>query len=316
MIRIGIDPNIFTLGSFVLSWHGFFTFVAVAVGVTLIARWAKRDHVDTEAVYAVAVWVVVCGIIGARAVHVIDRWDYYSQYPRQILAVWQGGIALYGSILGGFLGGGFYIWGRKLLGRIYSGETMGWFKKLMGEKIAQGYLNGTMYARFKDFSVGQLADLSAPAMLIAQTIGRIGDIINGEHLSVQTSLPWGLIYTNPGSPSFQQWGLTASQPVIEYEMIWNMLALALIWKLRGRLAPPGMLFALYFMLYSLGRFFIQFLRMDKVWFAGLQEAHLIALGALAITVTVLASKARFVKPAPAPSTPARPAKRAKGKAKA
>jgi phosphatidylglycerol:prolipoprotein diacylglycerol transferase len=183
----------------------------------------------------------------------------------------------------------------------------------VGQKIALGYLKGAMYARFKEFSIGRLADVSAPALLIAQTIGRIGDIINGEHVSVGTDLPWGFVYSHQASPSFQLWGLTASQPVIAYEMLWNMVVLAAIWRLRGRLAPPGMLFALYLMLYSLGRFFIQFLRLDKPWFAGLQEAHLIALVVLAITVPLLAYKARFVKPAPAPAAPRRTSRRARGK---
>ncbi|MBI4198702.1 MAG: hypothetical protein HY533_06300, partial [Chloroflexi bacterium] len=70
---------------------------------------------------------------------------------------------------------------------------------------------------------------------------------------------------------------------------------------------------LYLMLYSLGRFFIQFLRLDKEWFAGLQEAHLIALVVLAITAPLLAYKARFVKPAPAPAVTARQRRRARGK---
>ena len=90
-----------------------------------------------------------------------------------------------------------------------------------------------------------------------------------------------------------------THPVVVYEIIWNMLVLGLIWTLRGRLAPPGMLFAVYLLLYALGRFFIQFLRLDRVWFGGLQEAHIIALIVLAITVIVLASKAKWVKKVPA-----------------
>ncbi len=297
-IRIDIDPNIFESGGFVLSWHGFLTFVAVVVAVILVGWWAKREGTDTDVVYATAVWAVIFGIVGARLFHVIDRWDYYSQNLGQIYAVWEGGIALYGAILTGFVGGYGYIRFRQYLGRIYSGETQSWFKRLVGEKIAQGYLNGQMYAKLKNFSAGALADLTAPALLIAQTIGRVGDIINGEHLSVRTDLPWGFVYGHHLSPSFERWGLNASQPVIAYEMIWNVIVLAVIWNLRGRLAPPGMLFALYLMLYSIGRFFIQFLRLDKEWFAGFQEAHIIALIVLAITVPLLAYKARWIRRAP------------------
>lgn len=306
LIRIGINPDIISTGTFVVSWHGFLTFVAVAVAVVLVARWARRQGIEPDTVYGVAVWAVIGGIVGARALHVIDRWDFYGQNPGQVFAVWQGGIALFGAILFGFLGGAAYIRGRQLLGRIYSGQTLPWMKRLVGQRIAEGYLKGEVYARFKDFSVGRLADITAPAMLIAQTIGRVGDIINGEHLATRTGLPWGFVYSHPGSPSFQYYGLTASHPVIAYEMIWNMVVLAVIWKLRGRLAPPGMLFALYLMLYSLGRFFIQFLRLDKVWFAGLTEAHIIALVVLAITVPLLAYRTRWVRAGTAPSAASRP----------
>ena len=305
-IRISIDPNIFESGGLVLSWHGFLTFVAVVVAVVLVARWAKRAGIDTDVVYATAVWAVISGIVGARLFHVIDRWDFYGQNLGQVYAVWQGGIALYGAILTGFVGAYGYIWVRKYLGRIYSGETQTWFKRLVGERIAQGYLKGQMYVRFKNFSAGALADMTAPALLIAQTIGRVGDIINGEHLSVRTDLLWGFVYGHHLSPSFDRWGLNASQPVIAYEMIWNAIVLAVIWKLRGRLAPPGMLFALYLMLYAIGRFFIQFLRLDREWFAGLQEAHIISLIVLVITVPLLAYKARWIRREPKTESKARP----------
>ncbi|MEE8442582.1 MAG: prolipoprotein diacylglyceryl transferase, partial [Dehalococcoidia bacterium] len=269
MIRIGINPDIFSAGNFIVSWHGFLTFVAVAVAVYLVARWARRYSIESDIIYAVAIWVVIGGILGARFIHVVDRWEVYGQNPGQIFAVWRGGIALYGAILFGFLGGAMYVWGRQLLGRIYSGQTLSWAKRLVSQSIAEGYLKGEVYARFKNLSVGRLADITAPALIIAQTIGRVGDVINGEHLSTRTNLPWGFVYSHASSLSNQVYGLTASHPVVAYEMIWNMVVLGIVWKLRGRLAPPGMLFALYLMLYSLGRFFLQFLRLDKVWFSGL-----------------------------------------------
>jgi len=307
LIRIGIDPMIFQAGVFAISWHGLFTFVGVAIAVLLVARWARREGIDTDTVFSVAIWAIISGILGAKVVHVIDRWDIYSQNPSQIFS--RAGIALYGALLFGFLGGAGYILVRKLLGRIYAGEMWPWFKKLVGPGIREGYLKGTMYAKFKDFSIGHLADVTAPAMLIAQTIGRIGDIINGEHIATRTGLPWGFVYSHPDSGSYQLYGLTASHPAIAYEMIWNMVVLAIIWMLRGRLAPPGMLFALYMMLYSLGRFFVQFLRLDKVWFAGLQEAHIIALIIMIVTVPLLAYKARWVRPAPATAATERRARR-------
>ena len=279
-ITIGIAPNIIDSGSFVLSWHGILTFVAVATAVFLVVRWGRREGIVADDVYSVAVWGIIGGIVGARFFHVIDRWDIYGDNLGQAFAVWRGGLAIYGAIIGGFVSSSSYIW------------------------INQHY------GRLKNLSVGRLADVTAPALLIAQAIGRVGDVINGEHIGKPTDLPWGFIYSHIDSLSNLQYGLTPSHPAVAYELIFDLVLVAVIWNLRGRLRPPGMLFALYGMLYALGRFFIQFLRADnKEWFAGLTEAHIVSLIVLAITVTVLATQAHWVRrdevPPPQPRPPRR-----------
>jgi phosphatidylglycerol:prolipoprotein diacylglycerol transferase len=257
MIHIGMTPTMIDTGVFVLTWHGFFAFVAVVVAVYLVARWAQRERIVSDVIYSTAIWAIIGGILGARVVHVVDRWDFYGDNPGEIIAIWSGGIALYGAILGGFLG-------------------------------------GAIYARLQKYPIGRLADITAPALLIAQTIGRIGDVINGEHVSKATDLSWGFVYTHTDSLSNHVHGLVASHPVIAYEMIWNMMVLGVVWWLWGRIKPDGMIFALYISLYSFGRFFITFLREDKTWFFDLQEAHLIAILVIAVTVPLLAYRARFV----------------------
>ena len=258
MIQIGMNPNMIDLGNFVLTWHGFFSFVGVVVAVLLIARWAEREGIVSDVIYSMAIWAIIGGILGARIVHVVDRWDFYGDNPLESLAIWRGGIGLLGAIIGGFAG-------------------------------------GAIYSRIKGFPIGRLADLTAPALLLAQSIGRIGDIINGEHISKATDLSWGFVYTNPGSLSNQVHGLIASHPVILYEMIWNTMVFGLLWWLWGRIKPDGMLFALYISLYSFGRFFISFLREDKVWFAGLQEAHLIAILVVVVAVPLLVYRGRIAR---------------------
>ena len=76
-MTIGIDPFIFR-DSIVLSWHGFFTFVGVGIAIYLIDRWSTKEDIDSDVIYSVALWVIIGGILGARLVHVIDRWDYYQ----------------------------------------------------------------------------------------------------------------------------------------------------------------------------------------------------------------------------------------------
>ena len=259
MIEIDIGPNLVSIGTFILSWHGFFSFVAVSMAVFLIGRWAPMKGIDPDDIYSIAIWAIIGGIIGARLVHVVDQWSVYQNNPGQILAIWSGGIGLWGGILGGFVG-------------------------------------GTVYSLIFKHPVGMIADLTAPALLFVQSIGRLGDIVNGEHCAKATDLFFGFKWMNPASDArFCANGIgTSVHPVIAYEIIWNLAALFIVWKLRGRLRPDGMLFAVYLALYSLGRFAVTFLREDKVWALGLQEAHYIALGVLVITVPLLAIKARLI----------------------
>ena len=82
MIEIDIAPNMFSSGSFVLSWHGFFSFVAVATAVFLVGRWARFRGVLADDIYTIAVWAIVGGVLGARLVHVVDHWgSFYQDNP-------------------------------------------------------------------------------------------------------------------------------------------------------------------------------------------------------------------------------------------
>ena len=109
-ITIGLNPNLIDFGGLVLSWHGFLTFVAVATSVFLVARWGSRDGINVDAIYSVAVWCIGGGVIGARVLHIVDFWgETYSHDPVRIIYVWQGGVTIYGAILGGFLGAALYI---------------------------------------------------------------------------------------------------------------------------------------------------------------------------------------------------------------
>ena len=262
MIEIDIGPFLISSGSFLLSWHGFFSFIAVATAVYLVGRWAPMKAIDPDDIYSIAIWAILGGIIGARIVHVVDNWGFYQYNLLQIFFIWSGGIGIWGAILGGFIG-------------------------------------GAAYALVQKHPVGVIADLTAPSLLLVQSIGRIGDIVNGEHCArVATEFILAFNWIRPESDArvcANGVGVPV-QPVIAYEMLWNLGALFIIWKLRDRIKPDGMLFALYLALYAVGRFFVTFLRQDKVWTLGLQEAHFIAILVLAITIPLLVIKARTTTP--------------------
>lgn len=295
MIEIDIGPNMFSSGVFVLSWHGFFSFIAVATAVYLVGRWATLQNILSDDIYSIAVWAIVGGVIGARLVHIIDQWDgYYQHNPGAIIEIWRGGIGVWGGILGGYLGG---VTGASLMNRYRFGRRARLSRKIRqvkDDEQRQGLEEEI--SRNQHLPIGIIADLTAPALLFAQTIGRIGDIVNGEHCAKATDLFLGFIWTHTNSAAngcANGVGISV-QPVIAYEMLWNMFALFIIWNLRGRIKPDGMLFVLYLALYSVGRFAVSFAREDKIWGLGMQEAHYIAILIICLTIPLLIFKARWI----------------------
>ena len=280
-INIPFSPYIIDFGPFLLSWHGFFTFVAVAAAVILTVRWGRKEGLDGDAILSVAVWCIIGGIIGARVLHVVDFWNIYSAEPVRIFTVWQGGIAIFGAIIGGFIAGSAYILIR----------NSNWFLSFWGRFLP--FAGEPEKAPLP--SIGRLADVAAPALLLAMAIGRIGDIINGEHWSTFTDLPWGVVYSHIDSPGAFR---AASHPAVAYELIMDLAIFAIIWPLRNRLRPNGMLFVLYGALYSIGRFFVSFLRTEaNTYFGGaLNEAQIVSLVVIAIAVPLLVYKAQIVRP--------------------
>ncbi len=280
-ISIGINPNLIDMGSIILSWHGVMTFIAVAVAVWLVARWGGKDGMVVDSIYSVSVWAIIGGVVGARILHVIDFWDeVYKNDFISVFAVWSGGIAIYGAILGGFAGGALYIVIRNsdLFLSIWRTAL-----PFMGEAHRANLPN-----------IGRLADITAPALLIAQAIGRIGDLINGEHFASVTDLPWGVIYTHPSSPGVFR---PPTHPAVGYELLFDLVLLAAIWPLRDRLRPHGMFFTLYLATYSIGRFFISFMREEfNEYFGALNEAQVVAIIVVIITVPLLVWKAQLVRP--------------------
>ena len=279
-IGIGINPNLINAGGFLLSWHGVFTFIAVAFAVFLVVRWGTREGMVADILYSASMWAIIGGIIGARALHVIDFWgEVYQHDFIRIFRVWEGGIAIFGAISGGFVGGSLYLLIR----------NSNWFLALWRPfSFLFGEPNKAELPR-----IAHLADITAPALLVAMAIGRIGDIINGEHFSKVTDLPWGFIYTHPDSPGV---GRPATHPAVAYELLFDLVLLAILWPLRNRLRPRGMFFALYAATYSIGRFFISFLREEyNTYFGGLNEAQVVALIVIIITVPLLVWKAQIVR---------------------
>jgi phosphatidylglycerol---prolipoprotein diacylglyceryl transferase len=285
-ITINIDPTLLKWDGLPLqiTWHGFFTAVGTLAGIWLAVRWAVRAGYTEDDTFSVAMWGVIGAIVGARLFHVIDQWDFYSKDPISILKVNEGGLAIYGTIVGGPVAGALYAWRKGL-------------------------------------NVARLADIAAPPLILGMAIGRIGDIINGEHHGAHAQgFPLAVVYTNPNT--LGENGVPVHLAV-GYEMILDLLIFAgLVWLARGvirdrtgrwrfnwspRYPRDGMLFWTYLCLYSLGRFFIQFYRQDTPFALGLSQAQLLSVLTAMVAIWLLVFQyQRFRRRGPSAPPPSRP----------
>jgi phosphatidylglycerol---prolipoprotein diacylglyceryl transferase len=256
VITIDISPMIH-LGPLMLSWYGIIVAIAAVTGVWLTLREAERRGIGSEPVMDIVLWIFLGALVGARLLHVIDRWGYYAENPAQIIAIQNGGLAIIGGILGGALTGGLLAWKRGL-------------------------------------PVLRLFDAAAPGLILGQAIGRFGCLITGDSVGQPTNAAWGIVYLNPGA-MVPQLGV-AYQPVFMYEQAWDILVFGVLWLLRKRLRVDGRLFAIYIGLYAAGKFALTFLRTETIWFLGLQEAQIFALGLVATSILVWNIAARRATP--------------------
>lgn len=262
-ITVDIDPTIIRIGHLHIGWYGVAVAAAIAIALLVLRHEARRRRIDPDAVLQVAAWAVAGGLVGARLLFVVDHWSRFRASPLEILALQEGGLAIQGAVIGGLIA-------------------------------------GVVSARRARLPVLALADAAAPAVILGQAIGRLGCLATGDALGAPTSLPWGLSYVNSAAMA-PQLGV-ALQPVFAYEALFDLALFALLLTLRTRVRQPGRLFALYLGLYGAAKFGLTFLREERIWAWGLQEAQFLALalfaGALAFWFVGLSRNS-----GPAPTRP-------------
>lgn len=232
-ITIPWDPNLVKFGPFTLSWHGVFTAVGIAAGVYLGAMLGRRQGFTEDDAYSVALVGVPSGIIGARAMFVLENKVRFEGQWLDVLKINEGGITIYGAVIGGVLGAVAYGWIRKM-------------------PVARGL------------------DVAGFGLLLGMAIGRIGDFINGEHIAKASSLPWAVRYTDGDSPGY---GFSFNgngdplfrHPATTYEMIGDLLIIGVMALLFIKLWQhrPGITFFTGVVLYSAMRFGVSYLRIDS-----------------------------------------------------
>jgi len=236
------------LGPLTFRWYGLLMASAMALGLWLAYREAVRRDVDPDSLLKACELGLLGGLVGARLYYVVFNLDYYSRYPAKILAVWEGGLAIHGGVLGGLLlGGGYALW-RGLPAVTYM-------------------------------------DIAAPSLALGQAIGRWGNFFNEEAFGTPTGLPWRL-YISPQHRPVQYAQDEFFHPTFLYESLWDLLVfVVLVWVFRDRLdRAPGSLFLTYLGLYSVGRIITEALRTDALMFGPIRVAQLVSVVGVALAL--------------------------------
>lgn len=245
--------NLFGIEGLDIAWYGIIIAAGIIAGVLLAVYEAKRRGYTAELLVDFMILALPLAIIGARIYYVAFEWDYYSQHPDEIIAVWNGGIAIYGAIIGGVVA-------------------------------------AFILSKWRKFPLGRLLDICAPGLVLGQVIGRWGNFVNQEAFgNVVTDpnlqfFPYAVFVQEKWTGSemiINQW----VQATFFYESMWNLGVLALLLIYARRSKHDGNVFAMYLIGYGIGRYWIEGLRVStlQLW-PGMPVSQFLSLVLIAIGV--------------------------------
>lgn len=233
-ISISIKPTI-TLAGIEIAYYGVFVSLGLLLGTLVAVNRAHLYQFNRNDVESAILWAFIPAIIGARIYHVIDNLPYFLLHPFDMVAVWKGGLAIYGALIGGII--------------------------------------GLLYASHKQqIKLLALLDLLAPSVALAQAIGRWGNFFNMEGYGPPTDLPWK-IYISPARRVAPYFESDFFHPLFLYESIVNLLIFVLLILVARRKPISGVVAGGYLILYGLSRFVIEFGRLDTAMVSGVKIAH-------------------------------------------
>jgi phosphatidylglycerol---prolipoprotein diacylglyceryl transferase len=234
MYGLRLEPIAFSLGPIDVHWYGIILGTAALIGLLLAVQEGKRFGLSPDFFMDMLLLGVPSAIIGARIYFVAFKWDEYKNNLLDVFKIWNGGIAIFGALIGAFICGYFYF-------------------------------------RHKGYSFWRIADICAPGLIVGQLIGRWGNFVNQE--AYGGPVEEGFLRNTLHLPDWivNQMNVEGvfHHPTFLYESMWNVVGLILLLVLRRRpFLRAGELLMTYFIWYSVGRFFIEGLRTDSLAFHG------------------------------------------------
>ena len=254
-------------------WYGIFIGLGVIFGVVFAMLEAKRTKQDPDLYVDFVIYALIFAIIGARLYYVVFSWDYYSANPAKIFALREGGLAIYGGIIG-------------------------------------AVLTAIVYCKKKKVDFWLLADTACPSIAFGQMMGRWGNFFNREAFGGFTDGPFAmrlrLDQVRPGDVSQQVLdnlmnfgGVDYIQvhPTFLYESMWNLCLFLLLVLYRPKKKFAGQIMGLYFLGYALGRVWIEGLRTDQLMIGGFAVSQLLSGAIIVASVVFLIWKGKQEKTA-------------------
>lgn len=269
LIKIGIDPVLVTIGGLKIHWYGIMIAIGLYAGIQVALRDSPRRGINRDQLMNVALLAAVLGIAGGRLYYVVQN------------------------------NPSFFVHHPAQIIAVWQGG-MAFFGAIFGGALALA-----ISAWRWRIPLWSLVDVGALGLTIGQAIGRIGNIINGDIVGYKTN-GWGFEYTNPNTFGPLN---TPVQPASLYELLISLTLFLLLWNLRTRIHPEGMLAMIYLVLYSISQFFIFFLRDNILVLGGLKQAQVTSLVLIALTLPVIAyllRKERLARPPETRPAEARP----------
>ncbi|EFM09579.1 prolipoprotein diacylglyceryl transferase [Paenibacillus curdlanolyticus YK9] len=229
-----LNPIAFNLGPITVHWYGVILGLAALAGLALVVREGKRFGISPDFFMDLLLFGVPSAVIVARIYFVAFKWEDYKGDLLSVFYIWEGGIAIYGALIGAFA-------------------------------------CGIIYSRYKGYSFLRIADICAPGLIIGQLIGRWGNFVNQEAYGgpVQESFLRNDLHLPSWIVNQMNVEGVFHHPTFLYESLWNVVGLAILLVLRRqKFLIAGELLGFYFMWYALGRFYIEGLRTDSLAFSG------------------------------------------------